>query len=1207
MRDHFINGKADGDTWVFLNIGTPAIYKPERVDDTRVSLPELGKWNDGSYLLSRAYLGEQSRVSARVDGWDYVPDKRDKRLDFRESGGAGVGFYGGCGGIGDYVLLALTDDTAELRIDSLAQHGAAFMDEGQPQWYVVASCAWEKHFPVEIALKRSGAEYTGFIDGKECLKAKAPVLKGDARALLKSLPCGDRMEASRAVFDWAEVTGQAPTASLAGVVRTGDGRPIAGASVHVAAYNDLFTLTGEDGRFEINGAPRGACSVIAAAEGYLFARAEKTLFSGAANEIEVVLERETAQNLPRHEYNNPAFDRSDEGWLCLNGTWQFSFDPDEAGVDGNWHQPEAHRFDRAIRVPFSWASLMGFGEEHLVDGDALLQSHPLYNNYGITGENGWYKRSFTVPASFAGRETVLHIGAAANLTYVWLDGRYIGVSNEEYGEQAHALGYLEAGSVHTLVIRVRYPHHIPSHNMGKQIFWFSNSPGIWQSVWIEAREEAHIEQLKLTPSVEFENGAVLSARVEIDIRAVAGDRAEVELIILPPDGGDAQKLVLRVQDGHAKGDAEIENPALWGYKQGKLYSVVASLMADGRKADSVKSYFGLRKAETRWLPGHSPRDTDDTLSQYQYVYLNDKPFYVIGILDQCYNAFGVYTYRCLYAEGEAGKRGSIAYDIDRTLAYGYNLSRVHIKENEPLWYYECDKRGLPVWTEHPSNFYATPEDTDWTSAYMRELDGMARRLYNHPCIVMASSINESWGVEGWHGRTPWTNELRARFMENAARELKRRWPHVLVCDNSGFGKTGACEINDFHLYPHDHWKAKDIWTQLTQDCYPGSAYNCINRARGRYCVGDAVQTGKPVLISEFLHVNGIDMQLRQFEKIAGYLRMNVASHEVENSAPLTGERFERDYGYVNRRMQSGGYDMVNNMDMVILDRNRIERANAGDTFSCDVYTSHFAWTEAKRPKLCWSLTGVDALGRYRPNLLSGGGEIAFTPFCVEKQAPILFALPADMKGAYLFAWIEDGNQTLCENYIQIEILRTAACPDILREIAVTEYASKSFSGFGTDFRQGDASLVCGTGSGYVEYEIEVPPCADPLTLVFEAGARRGVNGIRVTDERKYGTVIDVSLDGQFLAQVKPADDASDERALFSNSTMGGEPFDYFRLGQYGYGERFELELPRRLLGESASHTIRFTCGEGGMTLYGNRMGRYGMNPSVIRGNGLSGT
>ena len=91
-----------------------------------------------------------------------------------------------------------------------------------------------------------------------------------------------------------------------------------------------------------------------------------------------------------------------------------------------------------------------------------------------------------------------------------------------------------------------------------------------------------------------------------------------------------------------------------------------------------------------------------------------------------------------------------------------------------------------------------------------------------------------------------------------------------------------------------------------EDCYPGSIYKYINHAHGPPLRRRGSADRKPVLISEFLHINGIDMQLRMFQKIAGYLRMNVASHEMEDSGPMTAERYERDYGYVDHHRNLPG-------------------------------------------------------------------------------------------------------------------------------------------------------------------------------------------------------------------------------------------------------------------------------------------------------------
>ena len=1188
MQDHFDKPLLDRALWAYYNMGSPAFQVPERCGDSEIKLYEYDRFNEGNCLLSRRFVGETASVSALVTGWE-VP----------ENGGACVGFYAGDGAYADYVVLAANARRVEIRVPSGAQRGASFMDEGQPQWHPVAGADYVPHFPMLLTLSREGNHYTASVDGREVLRAEAFAVKGDARALIKAhARDGERYTPHYTLFDWAGVTGEVPEASLCGKVSSADGSPIKGASVHVAGFADLFTLTDERGEYRLPSVPRGERVVVAAAEGYLFTRENFVLTPGAENRLDMKLIPETAETLPRREYNNPSFDRSASGWLCLNGTWQFQFDPENAGEANGWYHPDAPRFDRAIRVPFSWASLMGFGEEFLASGDRTHEANTCMNNFNQTGRFAWYRRSFTVPETFPeGQNVVLHIGACTQVTNAWLDGKYLGMRVDEYSDLAFDLGPLAPGSTHTLVVKVEYPHNIAAHNMGKQIFWFSSAPGIWQSVWIEPRNEAHIASVCLRPELAFDGDRPVKASFQIEAKAECAEGMQLNISLTAPDGSPAGQISLNIHNGAASGELPVENPALWDYRQGNLYTAECVLASGAKEMDRVLTHAGLRKVETRWLPGHSPEETGDPGNQYQYLFLNNRPFYVIGILDQGYNAFGIYTYRSLNEEGEEGKRGSIAWDVDRTLAYGYNLSRMHIKENEPLWYHECDKRGLLVWTEHPSNFYATPDDPDWQSAYAREMDGMLERLYNHPSIAIVSSINESWGVEGRHVSTPWKNELRYRFLEDAARRVKDRCPHVLVCDNSGFGKTNVGEINDFHYYPHDHFAARDKWNALVRDCYPGSTFNHINAAHGEGCVGDAVQSGKPVFVSEFLHINGIDVQLRMFEKIAGYLRMNVASHEVENSGPLTSDRFERDYGYVDEHMRPLGYDMVNNMDVVVPDLNRITHMRAGERVSVDVFTSHFSSHRATRPMLAWTLTGIDATGHYVEAIATGRREIGFAPFQVEKQ-PVDFEAPRNMRGGYLFLWVEEEGAVLCRNYVQFvfdgaQRAVMGACP-----LPPASYTALTFAEYGGCHADENGSLLYIKGPGSAEYRVEWAEAAKRGKLIFEAGAREGAAAAKVTDEVQYPSSVDVFLDGRWIGRVQPQDDPSDERALFTNDMLGGRPFDYRRLGRFGYGERFEIDIPEALLAPG-KHAVRFECADGGMTLYGRRTGRFGFDPFLL--------
>ena len=96
----------------------------------------------------------------------------------------------------------------------------------------------------------------------------------------------------------------------------------------------------------------------------------------------------------------------------------------------------------------------------------------------------------------------------------------------------------------------------------------------------------------------------------------------------------------------------------------------------------------------------------------------------------------------------------------------------------------------------------------------------------------------------------------------------------------------------------------------------------------------------------------------------------------------------------------------------------------------------------------------------------------------------------------------------------------------------------------------------------------------------------------------FGTQIEIYWDDDRIAMISPEDDPSDERALFSNGVQGGKPYNYRNTGRLGYGERFEVMLPKEKL-SGGRHTLSFVCGKGGMTIYGRYTGRYGFDPAIL--------
>ena len=166
--------------------------------------------------------------------------------------------------------------------------------------------------------------------------------------------------------------------------------------------------------------------------------------------------------------------------------------------------------------------------------------------------------------------------------------------------------HLDVYKRQVLVIKVQYPHDILSHNMGKQIFWFSSAPGIWQSVWIEPRAKAHLTRIRLTPYLDFADGVCIHASVLAEVAAENAPDGIVALTLTAPESGRQYQADILLCTGEGKAELVIDVPELWEYRHGRLYEAVAELMIEGKGADCVRSHVGLRKVESRWLPGHSP-------------------------------------------------------------------------------------------------------------------------------------------------------------------------------------------------------------------------------------------------------------------------------------------------------------------------------------------------------------------------------------------------------------------------------------------------------------------------------------------------------------------------------------------------------------------------------------------------------------------------
>jgi beta-galactosidase/beta-glucuronidase len=100
------------------------------------------------------------------------------------------------------------------------------------------------------------------------------------------------------------------------------------------------------------------------------------------------------------EYPRPQMVRKD--WLNLNGLWDFAISSDIT------NQP-TKQYNKKILVPFCVESALS-GIKETIRGNQQLQ----------------YRRFFSVPTNWTGKQLLLHFEAVDYETKLWIDGKFVG-------------------------------------------------------------------------------------------------------------------------------------------------------------------------------------------------------------------------------------------------------------------------------------------------------------------------------------------------------------------------------------------------------------------------------------------------------------------------------------------------------------------------------------------------------------------------------------------------------------------------------------------------------------------------------------------------------------------------------------------------------------------------------------------------------------
>jgi hypothetical protein len=449
------------------------------------------------------------------------------------------------------------------------------------------------------------------------------------------------------------------------------------------------------------------------------------------------------------EYPRPTMVRKD--WMNLNGLWELEIKeapergPDVRGSAG---------FKGKILVPFPVESALSGVMKPVAVMDQLE-----------------YRRTFELPANWKGKRVLLHFGAVDWSTQVFVNGKEVGKHVGGYDPFSFDVtDALRPQGPHELLVVVRDPTDDNWQPRGKQVrspegIWYTPTSGIWQTVWIEPiPAEAHIARLKIEPNYD-------TGKLRLEVRT-SGNLASEALTTVEVFDGNRTVAKARTTAGQA-----IEVPVAgfkpWSPGSPHLYRLRVSL-GDGEETfDSVDSYFAFRKFSLG----------KDEKGRTKF-FLNGKPYFVFGPLDQGFWPDGLYT---------PPTEAAMKYDLDVTKKFGFNMLRKHVKVESERFYYLCDKMGLLVFQDMPSgDKYIGGRDPDIARTpesgnnFMNELRAMIEARRNHPSIVCWVPFNEGWGQ--------WKTAEATDFV----RQLD---PNRLIDNPSGWTDRGVGDMHDIHAYP----------------------------------------------------------------------------------------------------------------------------------------------------------------------------------------------------------------------------------------------------------------------------------------------------------------------------------------------------------------------------------------------------------------------
>jgi len=424
-------------------------------------------------------------------------------------------------------------------------------------------------------------------------------------------------------------------------------------------------------------------------------------------------------------------------YLCLNGIWKFNWEkhPDMRPV--GFYKPsfDVSYWD-SITVPSNW-QLAGYGipiytnetYPFVKSPPSVMKPAPAgWTSQKIPNPVGSYRRIFTVPDSWDGKEIYLHFEGVQSAMYVWVNGEKVGYSQDGMTPaEFDVTPYIKKGN-NMLAVEV-YEWSDGSY-MEDQDFW--KLSGIFRDVFLFAVPKFHIADFFIQSDLNDDfSSAVLKTNLSFRNNGYRGDVSVEGYLVKDRQTYHGEKPVFVSHfkavpiDKKLNISTKIDHPELWSAEDPNLYQLVLVMKdASGETTETIATPAGFRRIEIK----------DSQLL------INGKSVLLKGVNRHEFDP----------SNGRYVSYQSMLKDVILFKQFNINAVRTSHYPNHPDFYKLCDRYGIYVIDEanletHGMGYgkESLSNDVRWRKAHVERVMAMAQRDKNHPSVIIWSLGNEA--------------------------------------------------------------------------------------------------------------------------------------------------------------------------------------------------------------------------------------------------------------------------------------------------------------------------------------------------------------------------------------------------------------------------------------------------------------------------------